>query len=115
MSVTIGYFGSQTNERGTSALPLACAYVLGGITLTFAALGVSAALVRRTLRRAASAPCRPDRLAAVMTVLAGASFGLYEIRAPSALVNRVGGASTGRRRVLMGLTMGWSRRRASGP
>ena len=106
VSVTIGYFGSQTNERGTSALPLACAYVLG-ITLTFAALGVSAALFGGLFGAPLQHPAVLIGLAAIMTVLAGASFGLYEIRAPSALVNRVGGASTGvGGALLMGLTMG---------
>lgn len=106
VSVTIGYFGSQTDDRGTGALPLACAYVLG-ITLTFAALGVSAALFGGLFGAPLQHPAVLIGLAAVMTVLAGASFGFYEIRAPSALVNRVGGASTGiGGAFLMGLTMG---------
>lgn len=106
VSVTIGYFGSQTSDRGTGALPLACAYVLG-ITLTFAALGVSAALFGGLFGAPLQHPAVLIGLAAVMTVLAGASFGFYEIRAPSTLVNRVGGASTGAGGAfLMGLTMG---------
>jgi thiol:disulfide interchange protein DsbD len=106
VSVTIGYFGSQTSDRGTSPLPLACAYVLG-ITLTFAGLGVSAAMFGGLFGAPLQHPVVLIALAAVMTVLAGASFGFYEIRAPSTLVNRVGGASTGATGAfLMGLTMG---------
>lgn len=106
VSVTIGYFGSQSNEGRGSALPLACAYVLG-ITLTFAGLGVSAALFGGLFGAPLQHPAVLIGLAVVMTVLAGASFGFYEIRAPSALVNRVGGASTGvTGAFLMGLTMG---------
>jgi thioredoxin:protein disulfide reductase len=106
VSVTIGYFGSQTSDRGTGALPLACAYVLG-ITLTFAALGVSAALFGGLFGAPLQHPAVLIGLAVVMAVLAGASFGLYEIRAPAALVNRLGGASTGvGGAFLMGLTMG---------
>lgn len=105
VSVTIGYFGSQS-DRGRSPLPLACAYVLG-ITLTFAALGVSAALFGGLFGAPLQHPAVLITLATVMTVLAGASFGFYEIRAPHALVNRVGGASAGATGAfLMGLTMG---------
>ena len=106
VSVTIGYFGSQSGERATGPLPLASAYVLG-ITLTFALLGVSAALFGGLFGAPLQHPAVLIGLAVVMTVLAGASFGFYEIRAPSALVNRVGGASAGvGGAFLMGLTMG---------
>ena len=54
-----------------------------------------------------AARCVMPKFAVVMTVLAGASFGFYEIRAPVGLVNKVGGASTGLGgALLMGLTMG---------
>lgn len=106
VSVTIGYFGSQTGDRGTRPWPLACAYVLG-ITLSFAALGVSAALFGGLFGAPLQHPAVLITLAVVMTGLAGASFGFYEIRAPSAVVNRVGGASAGAGgALLMGLTMG---------
>jgi len=104
VSVTIGYFGSQAS--GTRAWPLACAYVLG-ITLSFAALGVSAALFGGLFGAPLQHPAVLVGLAAVMILLAGASFGLYEIRAPATLVNKVGGSSTGAGgALLMGLTMG---------
>jgi len=106
VSVTIGYFGSQAGERSSGPLPLACAYVLG-ITLTFALMGVSAALFGGLFGAPLQHPAVLVGLALVMTVLAGASFGFYEIRAPSTLVNRVGGASAGvGGAFLMGLTMG---------
>lgn len=106
VSVTIGYFGSQTGERATGPLPLAAAYVLG-ITLTFALLGVTAAMFGGLFGAPLQHPAVLVGLAIVMTVLAGASFGFYEIRAPSQLVNRVGGASAGvGGAFLMGLTMG---------
>lgn len=107
VSVTIGYFGSQSGaERGRSAWPLAAAYVLG-ITLSFAVLGVSAAMFGGLFGAPLQHPAVLIGLAAVMTLLAGASFGLYEIRAPATLVNKVGGASAGvGGALLMGLTMG---------
>lgn len=107
VSVTIGYFGSQSASGSARApWPLACAYVLG-ITLSFAVLGVSAALFGGLFGAPLQHPAVLVGLAIVMTVLAGASFGFYEIRAPSAIVNRVGGASAGiGGALLMGLTMG---------
>jgi thiol:disulfide interchange protein DsbD len=107
VSVTIGYFGSQSaTGAGGRAWPLACAYVLG-ITLSFAVLGVSAALFGGLFGAPLQQPAVLIGLAVLMTVLAGASFGFYEIRAPAALVNKVGGSSTGLGgALLMGLTMG---------
>ncbi|MEW6272450.1 MAG: cytochrome c biogenesis protein CcdA [Thermodesulfobacteriota bacterium] len=107
VSVTIGYFGSQsrTTERAR-ALPLAVAYVLG-ITVSFAVLGVSAALFGGLFGAPLQHPALLIGLAVLMLALAGASFGFYEIRAPAALVNKVGGASAGiGGAAVMGLTMG---------
>jgi len=108
VSVTIGYFGSQsgTAARGRPAWPLALAYVLG-ITVSFAVLGVSAALFGGLFGAPLQHPAVLIALAVLMVLLAGASFGFYEIRAPSALVSKVGGASAGvGGAALMGLTMG---------
>jgi len=105
VSVTIGYFGSQSGGS-RRAWPLACAYVLG-ITLSFAVLGVSAALFGGLFGAPLQQPAVLVAIAGVMVFLAGASFGFYEVRAPAALVNRFGGSSTGLGgALLMGLTMG---------
>lgn len=105
VSVTIGYFGSQSSS-GRRAWPLACAYVLG-ITLSFAVLGVSAALFGGLFGAPLQHPAVLVTIAGVMLFLAGASFGFYEVRAPAALVSRFGGSSTGLGgALLMGLTMG---------
>lgn len=106
VSVTIGYFGSQSSVGAARALPLACAYVLG-ITLSFAVLGVTAAMFGGLFGAPLQHPAVLIAIAAVMIALAGASFGFYEVRAPSALVNKLGGSSTGLGgALLMGLTMG---------
>lgn len=108
VSVTIGYFGSQAQPgtRSGRAWPLAVAYVLG-ITVSFAALGVSAALFGGLFGAPLQHPSVLIGLAVLMLVLAGASFGFYEIRAPAALVNKVGGSSAGiGGAAFMGLTMG---------
>jgi len=106
VSVTIGYFGSQSTTGSGRAWPLACAYVLG-ITLSFAVLGVTAAMFGGLFGAPLQHPAVLIAIAAVMVALAGASFGFYEVRAPAALVNRFGGSSTGLGgALLMGLTMG---------
>lgn len=107
VSVTIGYFGSQSAPgRAAAAWPLALAYVLG-ITVSFAVLGVSAALFGGLFGAPLQHPAVLVGLAVLMLALAGASFGFYEIRAPTALVSKVGGASAGvGGAALMGLTMG---------
>lgn len=105
ISVTLSYFGGQS-DASRSTFPLASAYVLG-ITLSFAALGTTAALAGGLFGAPLQNPAVLIGLAVVLVGLAGSSFGLYEIRAPSGLVNKVGAAQTGfGGAFLMGLTMG---------
>ncbi len=107
VSVTIGYFGSQTGSRATRRVPLLASVYVLGITLSFAAMGVSAALFGGLFGAPLQHPAVLVGLALLMVVLAGASFGFYEIRAPASLVSKVGGASAGVGGALfMGLTMG---------
>lgn len=105
ISVTLSYFGGQS-DASRSTFPLAAAYVLG-ITLSFAALGTSAALAGGLFGAPLQNPAVLIGLAVILLGLAGSSFGLYEISAPSGLVNKVGAAQTGLGgALLMGLTMG---------
>ena len=105
ISVTLGYFGSQP-ERRAPIWPLAGAYVLG-ITFSFAVLGVTASLAGGLFGSPLQHPAVLIGLSGLLFALALASFGLYEIRPPHALVNRFGAASTGLGgALLMGLTMG---------
>lgn len=105
ISVTLAYFGGQSTA-GTSSFKLSIFYVLG-ITLSFALLGTSAALAGGLFGAPLQNPYVLISLALVLLLLAGSSFGLFELRAPSALVNRVGAAQTGSGgALLMGLTMG---------
>jgi thiol:disulfide interchange protein DsbD len=105
ISVTLAYFGGQS-ESGTSSFRLSIFYVLG-ITLSFAILGTSAALAGGLFGAPLQNPLVLIGLASVLLALSGSCFGLYELRAPSGLVNRVGSAQTGQGGAfLMGLTMG---------
>jgi len=105
VSVTIAYFGHQATA-GRSARPLAAAYV-AGITLTFALLGTGAALAGGLVGAPLQHPAVLVALSLLLVALSASSFGLFEIRAPSALVERFGRSTAGATGAfLMGLTMG---------
>jgi len=105
ISVTIAYFGGQARGRGQMA-GLAALYVLG-IALSFSAVGLAAALSGGLFGAALQKPPVVLFIAAVMIVLALGSFGLYQLQPPAALMQRVGGATSGAAGALfMGLTMG---------
>lgn len=105
VSVTVAYFGNQASG-GRRSLPLAAAYV-AGITLTFALLGTGAALAGGLVGAPLQHPVVLVGLSLLLVALAASSFGLFEIRAPAALVERFGGSTAGAAGAfLMGLTMG---------
>ena len=105
ISVTLGYFGAQAGQR-KRPWSLAIAYVLG-ITASFAALGTMASLAGAVIGAPLQQPLVVAALAGVMVALALSSFGLFELRMPHAIVNRLGTASTGPGgAAAMGLTMG---------
>lgn len=105
ISVTLGFFGSQSTTGG-KPWPLAVAYV-AGITLSFATLGVTASLAGGLFGAPLQHPAVLVGLALLLATLAMSSLGFFEIRAPSALMQRFGGSSTGiGGALLMGLTMG---------
>lgn len=106
ISVTIAYFGSQTHHRTARTAVLACAYVLG-ITLTFAAVGVLAALSGGMFGAALQRPAVIIFIAALLIALALSSFGVYQLRPPLWLVQRMGGSAPGvMGSLFMGATMG---------
>jgi len=105
ISVTIAYFGGQARAR-SRVLLLACVYV-GGIALSFSALGVLAGLSGGLFGSALQKPAVIVFIAAVLVVLALGSFGVYQFRPPAALTRWAGQASGGLAGALfMGLTMG---------
>ena len=105
ISVTLGYFGAQAGH-GHRPWSLAVAYVLG-LTLSFALLGTAAALLGSLVGAPLQQPVVVLSLAGVLLALALSSFGVFEIRLPHALVNRLGVASRGFGGAgAMGLTMG---------
>jgi len=106
ISVTVAYFGGQQRGDRRHVFLLSLAYALG-IAVTFSALGVTAALSGGLFGRALQDPRVLTAIALVMVALAASSFGLYTIRPPAGLMQKVGGSTPGFvGALLMGLTMG---------
>jgi thiol:disulfide interchange protein DsbD len=105
ISVTIAYFGGQSRSR-TGVTGLAIVYVFG-IALSFAVLGLIAALSGSLFGAALQKPVVVLGIAMLLVVLALGSFGLYQFQPPAALMRLAGGARGGALgALLMGLTMG---------
>jgi len=106
ISVTVAYFGVQGHRRRTPVALLAAVYVLG-ITASFAALGVVAALSGGLFGSALQKPPVLVSIAAVLVALALSSFGLYQLQPPAWALRSVSGAVQGVfGSFFMGLTMG---------
>lgn len=85
--------GSQAKPR--RALLLSLSYVLA-MAATYAAVGVAAGLAGANLQATLQSPWLLGAFAALFLILASSLFGLFELRLPAALMNRV--ESAGRER-----------------
>ncbi len=104
--ITIGYFGGQSEGKTSKLFVLGVLYVLG-MALTYSVVGVVTALSGAVFGALLQNPIVIVVIAAVFVVLALSMFGLYEIKAPDALVAKAGGARSGVfGAFFMGLTMG---------
>ena len=105
ISVTVAYFGTQGGER-RRRIALACVYVLG-ITASFAAVGVVAALSGGVFGALLQKPVVLLAIAALLVALGLSSFGIYHLQPPAWLMRRISGSAHGAVGALvMGLTMG---------
>jgi thioredoxin:protein disulfide reductase len=105
IGVTIAYFGYEGGGP-RRVVVLAVLYVLG-IALTFSAVGVAAALSGGLFGAALQNPYVLGIIAAMLLVLAAASFGLISLQPPVWLMQRAGSARPGYAGALvMGLGMG---------
>jgi thiol:disulfide interchange protein DsbD len=106
ISVTVAFFGTQGHDRWTRTAGLAAVYVLG-ITSSFSAVGVAAALSGDVFGAALQKPPVLIFIAAVLVLLAMSSFGLYQLQPPAWLMQRMSGSTQGfAGSFFMGLTMG---------
>nr|WP_260473392.1 protein-disulfide reductase DsbD [Stenotrophomonas maltophilia] len=85
--------GSQANTR--RALLLSLSYVLA-MAGTYAAVGVAAGLAGANIQATLQSPWLLGAFALLFLVLASSLFGLFELRLPSALANRLNAAGQGR-------------------
>lgn len=103
--LTVSFFGGQAKGETGRVFGLATLYVLGMAT-TYSALGVAAALSGKLFGAALQSPWVLAAVAAVLVLLALSMFGLYDIRVPTALMQKTG-ARTGRAGAYaMGLLVG---------
>ena len=87
--LTVSFFGGQAQGQSRRTLLLASVYVLGMATM-YSALGVAAALSGRLFGAALQSPWVLGVVALVLVGLALSMFGLYDIRMPTALMQKAG-------------------------
>jgi len=87
--LTVSFFGGQAQGNSRRTFLLASVYVLGMAT-TYSALGVAAALSGRLFGVALQSPWVLAGVAAVLVALALSMFGLYDLRMPTALMQKAG-------------------------
>ncbi|HEY2798832.1 MAG TPA: cytochrome c biogenesis protein CcdA [Thermoanaerobaculia bacterium] len=87
--LTVSFFGGQSQGQSRRTFLLAAIYVLGMAT-TYSSLGVAAALSGRLFGVALQSPWVVGAIALVLVLLAMSMFGLYDIRMPTALMQKAG-------------------------
>jgi thiol:disulfide interchange protein DsbD len=103
--LTISFFGGQAHGRSRRTFLLAATYVLGMATM-YSALGVAAAVSGRLFGAALQSPWVVGGVALVLVALALSMFGLYDIRMPTALMQKAGARQGIAGAYAMGLLVG---------
>jgi len=85
--------GSRANPKRAFVMSLSYVLAMAG---TYAAVGVAAGLAGANLQATLQSPWLLGAFAVLFLILASSLFGLFELRLPSALVNRVESAGRGR-------------------
>ena len=116
--ITVAYFATQGETRGKRyTVLLACVYVLGIATL-FAPLGVASAMAGKNIGALMGNPFFIGPFVAFLVAMSLSMFGLYEIKLPGFITNRVSGAGqkTGiASTFVMGLVLGFIAAPCVGP
>ncbi|HMR39783.1 MAG TPA: protein-disulfide reductase DsbD [Ignavibacteria bacterium] len=113
--ITVSYFGAQANNSKSQSIMMGVFYALG-MSITYSALGVFAALTGSLLGTALQNPIVIIGIALILIALGTSMFGLFEIRVPQSLAmmgnkNRSGYFGS----LLMGLTVGFIAAPCIGP
>ncbi len=112
--ITVGFFAQQAKERPGGTFGLAVVYVLG-MSITYSALGVTAALTGKLFGTALQNPIVIGALVAVLLALAASMFGLWELRVPGWAMRASGGRTGYLGAALMGLVVGFVAAPCIGP
>jgi thioredoxin:protein disulfide reductase len=103
--LTVGYFGNQASGSRGRMFGLAGLYVLG-MAAMYSILGVGAALSGRLFGSVLQNPWVLTAIAAALVAMALSMFGVWEIRMPTALMNRAGARAGAAGAFGMGLFVG---------
>ncbi len=103
--ITVGFFAQQAKGRRGGTFSLALVYVLG-MSVTYSALGVAAALTGRLFGSALQSPAVIALIVAVLVALAASMFGLWELRVPGWATRAAGGRGGHLGALVMGLLVG---------
>ena len=103
--ITVGFFAAQDRGSRTRTWLLAVVYVLG-MSATYSALGVAAALSGRLFGSALQSPWVVGLVVVVLLALAASMFGLWELRVPAWATRASGGRAGAGGALLMGLLVG---------
>jgi thiol:disulfide interchange protein DsbD len=103
--ITVGFFMTEREASRGRTLALAVAYVLG-MSVTYSALGVAAALTGRLFGAALQSPLVVGAIVIVLLALAASMFGAWELRVPAWATRVSGGRSGIGGAVVMGLVVG---------
>jgi len=113
--ITVSFFGAQASGSKSQSILMGLFYALG-MSITYSALGVFAALTGSLLGNALQNPVVIIAIAMILFALGTSMFGLFEIRVPQSLAlmgnkNRSGYFGS----ALMGLTVGFIAAPCIGP
>jgi len=103
--ITVGFFMSQSGPGRRRTWVLALAYVLG-MSVTYSALGVAAAVTGQLFGAALQSPWVVGLIVLVLLALAMSMFGAWELRVPEWATRASGGRSGPLGAVVMGLVVG---------
>ena len=87
--ITVSVFGARQVEHRTRSLALSATYV-GGIAVTYSALGVFAALSGKAFGSALSSPWVVAVLAVFLLALAASMFGAFDLNLPASVQEKLG-------------------------
>jgi thiol:disulfide interchange protein DsbD len=112
--ITLGFFSRQSGGKTGGTFGLALAYVLG-MSVTYSALGVFAALSGSLFGAWLQKPVVLVAIALIVVALALSMFGLYEIQAPHFITDRTGSQAGAAGAFTMGLFVGFVAAPCIGP